>query len=1256
MLEHDRRSMRVLVDLQACQTAGSAQRGVGRYSQALFSAIAKSAPPRSIHAVGAAHHPFPLTLDRFPANRLCTLGSMPNWNTPRDFNGGEQDALDAGVLSAAIGGANPDLIHISHIFEGYSDRVALPSLIDRPLGQVLSATLYDLIPLRFSDHYFQDARFKRWYLHRLKWLRQADLLLAISESSRQDAISLLGIDPSRIVTILGGVSAHFKPVANPAAARERLRARYGIDRQKFILYTGGDDHRKNIQGAIDGYASLPADTRQTTQLVIVCAMEPHRILNYTNLARKSGIDKNDLLFIGFVPEDDLVELYSTCDVFVFPSLYEGLGLPIIEAQSCGAAVIAGNNSSLIEFVREPQALFNSSKADSIAECMQRVLTNEPLKDHLRHVGLAQASHLTWDRTAKTALNAFDEAVRLKRESGVRAAQSGWLKRQRLAMFTPLPPCRSGIADYNAQFLPFLAEYFDIDIYTDGYNISDESLNASFRVYDVNAFRASANAYDAIVYEFGNSEFHVHMLPLLSEFPGVVGLHDAFLSGMMGYLEFNLGEKNRYAHEMLGAHAGQARRLFAPVVAHPDAIGTSMVHLPCTKRVLDQATGVISHSKFNLAVARDFYPEGWAAPYRIIPQMVVTAEPWSKQQVASARADLGYQPDDFVVTTFGHIAWTKCGDRLLEAFLASALRIDARCHLVFAGELAKDDFGLTLNDRIKKCGLGKRVKITGFLSEVDYARFLRITDVAVQLRTKSRGGTPKGVLDCLAHGVPVIVNNEASYEDYPDDVVIKLNREPQIIEISEALVELQNQSERRNGFIERGLVYVRENHDPRLCAAQYAAAIAEFGSRYAATNVANHASALAPHLAGCAQPMQAAAQAAAFLDAVPRASFERPRLIIDVSHIAKNDHGTGIPRVMRETVRAAYCSPSPGFDAVAVELVGETLVKAWSWLDQQGLLLPFELNDPRAKPIDFRPGDHLLMLDSSWARYAEFTPVFARARAAGVPITTAVYDLLPLTLPPGNIVPGGKEWFEGWIRSAVEESDSLVCISRAVADDLIAHITANKLGKPGLKVGYWHLGANLPVKVECAASSPVRQVVGSYALMVGTLEPRKNHALAIDAFERLWQHGTDLSLVIAGRPGWMVDDLLQRIGCHKLRDKKLFFFENLVDADVQYLYRNATALLFPSKGEGFGLPLVEAAQHGTPIICADIPAFREISGTHATYVRIENADQLASGISDWCSRLGRGESMGSGDMPWLNWGQSTEALIDVVVGQKWYAQI
>jgi glycosyltransferase involved in cell wall biosynthesis len=1247
-------SLRILFDLQACQTPGSAHRGVGRYSSSLFETVASLADQREVFALTSNDLPHSYEPQKINPARVIAASALPDWHSKRAYEGGDQDTLDGIMLAALCQDIKPDVIHISHPFEGFGDRVGVFDPAQRVEGQIVSATLYDLIPLLFQEHYFQNQQFRRWYYARVAWLRKADLLLAISESSRQDAIRLLGIEPWRIVTIHGGIADHFVPPVDRQQARNRLLQRFSL-REKMVLYTGGDDHRKNIKGAIRAFAKLKADLRKNTLLVIVCTMQPERKQIYLDVARDHGLAKDDILITGFVEEQDLIDFYGVCDLFLFPSLYEGLGLPVLEAMACGAPVMGGNNSSIRELIVREDALFDAADDYDIAEHIRQVLTDKDFAADLRKYGQQRAAEFSWQQTAELALAAFDEALSRARYSGVESVQSGWLPRKRLAILSPLPPCQSGIADYNAQFLPFLARHFEIDLFVEGYVVSDEILSSQFRIFDSKDFAQVAASYDSILYEFGNSEFHAHMLPLLEKFPGVVGLHDAYLSGLFGYLDFHMGDTGSYAKEMLAAHGPQARRYFAPSEVCIDPIGGTMVELPCTKRVLDRALGVISHSVFNLDMARAHYPQGWLAPYRIIPQMVVLPNQTTDKERQAIREEFGFQPDDFLVVTFGHVAWTKWGDRLLDAFLNSLLRDQPKAHLLFVGALADDDFGQRLSKTIRKAGLGRRIQITGYQTTEDYNRYLQIADLALQLRTKSRGGTPKGVLDCLAYGVPVIVNNDASYTDYPDDVVIKLDPEPEIAAITEKLESLYAHPDQRTAYAKRGRQYVAEIHDPTQSAAAYAAALHEFSARERAGKDEQRADTLAPLIAGTAAPAAAAKEAAEWLNSRERPAWVRRRLYIDVSHIVQTDHETGIPRVVKEIVRALYTSQFAGFEPIAVELKEGDLYAAQDWLEAKGLLAPSELPCGSGSQIEFQRGDLLLMLDSSWARYSEFQPVFDRARQAHVPVITTVYDLLPITLPPEYVVEGGREWFEGWFCEAVDSSDGLLCISKAVASDVVAYVEEHCPKKESLKVGYWHLGANFDQSgSEGGIATHISDVKESpYLLVVGTIEPRKSHALIVETMERLWAQGVALNLCIAGKEGWLVDELMARIRSHPERGKQLFFYESPNDSEIAALYRDAAGLIFLSAGEGFGLPLVEAAHYGIPIICSDIPVFREIAGEYATYVTLDGPESVSKEILKWWELRELGKLPDTKNIPRLTWDESAEQLLEVVFEENWF---
>jgi glycosyltransferase involved in cell wall biosynthesis len=141
-------------------------------------------------------------------------------------------------------------------------------------------------------------------------------------------------------------------------------------------------------------------------------------------------------------------------------------------------------------------------------------------------------------------------------------------------------------------------------------------------------------------------------------------------------------------------------------------------------------------------------------------------------------------------------------------------------------------------------------------------------------------------------------------------------------------------------------------------------------------------------------------------------------------------------------------------------------------------------------------------------------------------------------------------------------------------------------------------------------------------------------------------------VHCGKKGWLVDELMDRIHGHRELGHRLHLHENPSDGEITDLYDGAAGLLFVSLGEGFGLPLVEAANHGIPILCSDLPVFREICGDYATYISGREPPKVADQIAAWWSRRQAGQVPATGSMPRLTWEQSSQWLLDVIVNEKW----
>ncbi len=172
-------------------------------------------------------------------------------------------------------------------------------------------------------------------------------------------------------------------------------------------------------------------------------------------------------------------------------------------------------------------------------------------------------------------------------------------------------------------------------------------------------------------------------------------------------------------------------------------------------------------------------------------------------------------------------------------------------------------------------------------------------------------------------------------------------------------------------------------------------------------------------------------------------------------------------------------------------------------------------------------------------------------------------------------------------------------------------------------------------------------------MVGTIEPRKGYAQVLAAFEKLWGSGYDLRLVIVGRPGWKVEELIEKLRHHPKSGTNLFWFEDVSDEYLGRIYSACSCLIAASEGEGFGLPLIEAAQHRLPILARDIAVFREIAGQHARFFEGRTPEALADAVSEWLKLRAQNRHPHSQGMPWVTWAQSADRLKAILLEGDWY---
>ncbi|MBN9366915.1 MAG: glycosyltransferase [Comamonadaceae bacterium] len=809
--------MRIVIDMQGAQSTGSRHRGIGRYSLALAGSIARQRKEHEIILVlnGVFTESVPEIREIFspllpedciriwhPTGASAYLEERNNWSR-------HSSEL---LREAFIATLRPDMVLITSLFEGLTDDAVTSTGLFRQNPSV-AIVLYDLIPLIHRDHYLTNPVVSRWYEEKLAYMRKADLHLAISASSREESIDHLNMPADAVVNISTAADPIFCPTAVAPDFQNALRERYGLSRS-FVMYTGGIDYRKNIEGLIRAYALLPWELRASHQLAVVCSIHLPDRKRLQALAQQEGLAEDELILTGFVPEEDLLALYNLCKLFVFPSWHEGFGLPALEAMACGRAVIAANSSSLPEVVGCDDALFDPLSDQSIADKLQQVLMDDGFRKRLEDTGLKQAARFSWEKTAKCTIEAMEHYHRQRaRENNILLAEVGC--RPRLAYVSPLPPERSGIADYSAELLPALARYYEIDVILAQDDVSDSWVNANCKKRTIDWFVENASHYDRVVYHFGNSSYHQHMFSLLKEVPGTVVLHDFFLSGIIAHMDRDGIQPGIWTEALYASHGymGLQHRFGAD-----DPTDTIMKY-PCNYAVLQNADGVIVHSEYARRLAAQWFGTDVDRDWTYVPLMrkLVETDAISRKE---ARDALGLMPDQFVVCSFGLLGPTKQNHRLLHAWLNSLLAKDERCVLVFVGENAGGIYGVDLLENIRKSECALRIRITGWADESLYRRYLHAADVGVQLRTLSRGETSAAVLDCMNHGLATIVNANGSMADLPDDAVLKLPDEFSDAQLIEALVSLYRSISDRLVLGARARGAIQTQHDPLACADLY----------------------------------------------------------------------------------------------------------------------------------------------------------------------------------------------------------------------------------------------------------------------------------------------------------------------------------------------------------------------------------------------------------------------------------------------------
>ncbi|MDP2726576.1 MAG: glycosyltransferase family 1 protein [Dehalococcoidia bacterium] len=295
------------------------------------------------------------------------------------------------------------------IFTGQMDIFHSPDYLLPPVrrgARVL--TVHDLTFLVVPQ--YAEPKLARYLARALpNSIQQATLVLADSENTRQDLISLLRVPPEKVAVLYAGIDPSFVPVTDTAHLA-KVRAKYGLD-GPFILNVGTLEPRKNLEGLLRAYALLREERNLPHRLVLAGG----KGWLYEGLFRIAEEQKlgEAVSFLGYVSDEDLPALLSLADVFVYPSFYEGFGLPPLEAMACGTPVVASRAPCLPEILGEAALFIDPTDHQDLAATILRVLEDSDLRQVLLARGRAQAAKYTWTASAEKALHLYRQAVDLK---------------------------------------------------------------------------------------------------------------------------------------------------------------------------------------------------------------------------------------------------------------------------------------------------------------------------------------------------------------------------------------------------------------------------------------------------------------------------------------------------------------------------------------------------------------------------------------------------------------------------------------------------------------------------------------------------------------------------------------------------------------------------------------------------------------------------------------------------------------------------
>lgn len=390
--------MRIGIDMCGVMHKGSAYRGIGRYGRDLTLALVGQGAEHEFVLYGYRGEQF--DADRYREWEVMTGNARfvelitiktDAWKTYRC------QALDDRICEQN----NPDRLDALILLSPHQ------SFVDPACSiSTLASVVYDLIPEVFPDRYLQHPTYAESYEAYLKAISLYSLVFSMSEHCRMDFIKRRRFSPEMIVTIGTGLNPHFSPTVVVAEQGDLdILKSVGVTPWKYVFHVGHEDTRKGVKKLIQAFAMLPPHLQIEYPLVLTYGASDYHSMDIRDHAREAGV-RGTIIFTGWLDDNALRALYRHASCMVFPSEYEGFGLPILEAMQCGCPVVYGNNSAQPEVAGASGVGVDRNDPFAIRDAIREFVNDDGLRREHRKRGLAELHRFDWARTATTALNAL----------------------------------------------------------------------------------------------------------------------------------------------------------------------------------------------------------------------------------------------------------------------------------------------------------------------------------------------------------------------------------------------------------------------------------------------------------------------------------------------------------------------------------------------------------------------------------------------------------------------------------------------------------------------------------------------------------------------------------------------------------------------------------------------------------------------------------------------------------------------------------